>query len=68
MITDPDDGFLSSEDLDLRTLSEEEFNAWWWRWFRAAQATNDRDEHLYSHGVFTTEPGFEHLEEQRRWQ
>lgn len=51
------DEFLSEEDLDLRNLSEEELYAWWDEWLRAAQATNDLDEHLYSHGVFRHEPG-----------
>ncbi|MFV1958877.1 MAG: hypothetical protein ACC662_05625 [Planctomycetota bacterium] len=50
------DEFLSEEDLDLRHLSEEELLAWWDLWLRQAQATNDLDEHLYSHGVFTVEP------------
>jgi hypothetical protein len=40
--------FLSEEDLDLRNLSEEELPAWWWEWFRAAQATNDLDDREYS--------------------
>jgi hypothetical protein len=51
------DEFLSEEDLDLRNLSEEELYAWWNEWLHAAQATNDLDEHLYSHGVFRHEPG-----------
>jgi len=59
--------FLSSEDQDLRNLDEAEFWAWWRSWFQAAQASNADDEHLYSHGVFTTEPGYEHLERLRRW-
>ncbi len=48
--------FLSEEDLDLRNLSDEEFDAWWWLWFRLAQATNDRDEATSSHGVFDRDP------------
>jgi hypothetical protein len=51
------DEFLSEEDLDLRNLSEEELYAWWNEWLRLAQATNDLDEHLYSHGVFSEAPG-----------
>ena len=51
------DEFLSPEDLDLRELSKEELYAWWDLWLRQAQASNDRDEHLYSHGVFMLEPG-----------
>jgi hypothetical protein len=51
------DEFLSEEDLDLRNLSEEELYAWWNEWLHAAQATNDLDAHLYSHGVFRHEPG-----------
>ena len=50
------DEFLSEEDLDLRTLSEEELFAYWNLWLEQAQATNDLDQHLYSHGVFTEEP------------
>ncbi len=53
----PHDEFLSEEDLDLRNLSEEELIAWWNLWLEMAQATNDLDAHLYSHGVFTHEPG-----------
>jgi len=50
------DEFLSEEDLDLRNLSEEELVAYWNLWLEQAQATNDLDEHTYSHGVFETEP------------
>lgn len=50
------DEFLSEEDLDLAELSMEELLAWWDHWLLQAQATNDADEHLYSHGVFLTEP------------
>ena len=50
------DEFLSEEDLDLRNLSEEELFAYWDLWLEQAQATNDLDRHLYSHGVFTEEP------------
>jgi hypothetical protein len=50
--------FLSAEDLDLANLSWEELLAWWDLWLHQAQATNDLDEHLYSHGVFTVEPGW----------
>lgn len=50
------DEFLSEEDLDLRSLSEEELYAWWDVWLERAQVTSDMDEHTYSHGVFTTEP------------
>ncbi len=50
------DKFLSEEDLDLRNLSQEELYAWWDEWLRAAQATNDMDEHIYSHGVFRESP------------
>ena len=46
------DEFLSEEDLDLRNLSHEELIAYWNLWLEQAQATNDMDEHLYSHGVF----------------
>jgi len=53
------DEFLSEEDLDLRNLTEEELYAWWDWWLVQAQTTNDLDEHTYSHGVFTVEPGWE---------
>ena len=46
------DEFLSEEDLDLRDLTDEELYAYWDWWLEQAQATNDRDEHHYSHGVF----------------
>ena len=51
--------FLSDEDLDLSLLDLEELLAWWQHALLQAQATNDLDEHLYSHGVFTIEPGWE---------
>jgi len=50
--------FLSEEDLDLSDLSWDELLAWWERWLRQAQGTNELDEHLYSHGVFRVEPGW----------
>ena len=50
--------FLSEEDLDLASLSFEELCAWWDLWLRQAQASNDLDEHSYSHGVFRWEPGW----------
>lgn len=50
------DEFLSEEDLDLRNLSEEELDSVWTAWLYQAQATNDLDEDLYSHGVFEREP------------
>lgn len=50
------DEFLSEEDLDLRNLSQEELIAWWNLWLHQAQATNDLDEALYSHGVFERDP------------
>jgi hypothetical protein len=52
------DRFLSEEDLDLREVSWSELLAWWDAWLRQAQATNEADEHLYSHGVFRVEPGW----------
>jgi hypothetical protein len=55
-VTEPCDEFLSEEDLDLRNLTDEELVAWWNAWLLQAQATNDRDERAYSHGVFTVEP------------
>ncbi len=50
------DEFLSEEDLDLKTLTEEELDAAWTAWLQQAQATNDQDRTAYSHGVFTHEP------------
>lgn len=50
------DEFLSEEDLDLQNLSEEELIAYWNLWLEQAQATNDLDEALYSHGVFERDP------------
>lgn len=50
------DEFLSEEDLDLRNLSQEELIAYWNLWLEQAQATNDLDEALYSHGVFARDP------------
>lgn len=50
------DEFLSEEDMDLRNMSESELHAYWDMWLRQAQSTNDLDENLYSHGVFTVAP------------
>jgi hypothetical protein len=50
------DEFLSEEDLDLRSLSEDELYAYWNYWLEQAQATNEMDRYLYSHGVFMEEP------------
>lgn len=50
------DEFLSEEDLDLQNLSEDELIAYWNLWLAQAQATNDLDEALYSHGVFERDP------------
>jgi len=50
------DEFLSEEDLDLRSLTDEELDAVWMAWLRQAQITNDEDRDTYSHGVFTHEP------------
>jgi len=51
-----EDRFLSEEDLDLANLSWEELIAVWNAWLRQAATTDEADAHLYSHGVFTTEP------------
>ena len=56
---EPRDEFLSEEDLDLANLSWDELLAYWNEWLRMAQATNETDAHLYSHGVFRYEPGHE---------
>jgi len=50
------DEFLSEGDLDLRNLSWEELIAYWNLWLHLAQASNDLDEDLYSHGVFERAP------------
>lgn len=50
------DEFLSDEDLDLRSLSDEELDRVWTEWLKAAQVTNEQDRREYSHGVFTREP------------
>lgn len=55
-MTEIRDEFLSEEDLDLRNLSQEELIAYWNLWLEQAQATNDLDEALYSHGVFERDP------------
>ncbi|HEY6321651.1 MAG TPA: hypothetical protein VJA16_08860 [Thermoanaerobaculia bacterium] len=52
----PRDEFLSEEDLDLRNLSDDELVAYWNLWLEQAQATNELDAQLYSHGVFEREP------------
>lgn len=64
-MTPSDERFLSVEDQDLARLGEDEFRRWWRLWLRAAQASNADDAHLYSHGVFTAEPGYEHLAARR---
>lgn len=51
------DEFLSEEDLDLRNLTDEEPVVYWNQWLDQAQATNEVDAHMYSHGVFTAEEG-----------
>ena len=53
---EPRDEFLSDEDLDLQNLSDEELIAYWNLWLAQAQATNDLDDALYSHGVFEHDP------------
>lgn len=53
------DEFLSEEDLDLKTMTEEELYAYWNAWLEQAQITNDADAHVYSHGVFLYEPRVE---------
>ncbi|MEM9282505.1 MAG: hypothetical protein AAGA96_11810 [Verrucomicrobiota bacterium] len=50
------DQFLSEEDLDLKNLSWEELLAVWEDWLKQASSTDEMDAHLYSHGVFQTEP------------
>mgnify|MGYP001110139304 FL=1 len=50
------DEFLSEEDLDLESLTDDELDAAWTAWLSQAQITNDEDRFTYSHGVFTREP------------
>ena len=50
------DEFLSEEDLDLMSLTDEELDAMWTVWLKRAQATNSEDRLTYSHGVFEREP------------
>ena len=44
--------FLSEEDLDLQSLSQQELYSWWDWWLEEAQASNEFDADSYSHGVF----------------
>lgn len=53
--------FLSEEDLDLATLSDEDFARLSQQARLAAQSTNDLDAHVYRHGCLAVEPGYEHL-------
>jgi hypothetical protein len=55
-MSDRRDEFLSDEDLDLESLSSEELDTYWRLWLVQAQATNDVDRALYSHGVFERDP------------
>jgi hypothetical protein len=57
----PANRFLSEEDLDLRALSDAEFAALSLAALHAAQASNDRDAHIYRSGCLAVEPGHEHL-------
>lgn len=50
------DEFLSEEDLDLAAMTLEEVMAYWDHWFQQAQATNDDDRWIYSHGVLDEVP------------
>ena len=61
MILQATDIFLSEEDLDLETLTDEELSAVYEAWLIAAAATDAEDRHTYSHGVFLSEPGYGHL-------
>ena len=56
MIVPQTDNFLSEEDLDLQTMTEEELITWWNLWLEQAQVTNKLDQGEYSHGVFRHEP------------
>ena len=50
------DEFLSEEDLDLKSLTDDELDRVWTEWLLQAQVTNEQDKLEYSHGVFTREP------------
>ena len=50
------DEFLSEEDLDSQSLTDEELDAVWTAWLYQAQSTNEEDRYTYSHGVFAHEP------------
>ncbi len=41
------DEFLSGEDLDLRSLTDEELDVMWTAWLEQAQATNGEDRLTY---------------------
>ena len=49
--------YLSEEDLDLRSMTVAERFECYTFWLILAQRTNSRDAALYSHGVFSEEPG-----------
>ena len=53
--------FLSEEDLDLPSLTDAEFFQLSAQAFRVLQATNEQDLHVYRHGCFAVEPGWENL-------
>jgi len=50
------DHFLSEEDNAIRELDQDELFALWNLWLEQSQASNDLDQHEYSHGVFRHEP------------
>lgn len=50
------DEFLSEEDIDLQSLTDDEIEIVWTMWLEQAQVTNDEDRNRYSHGVFLYEP------------
>jgi ABC-type ATPase with predicted acetyltransferase domain len=58
-VTELRDEFLSEEDLDLVHLAEDELIAYWNLWLEQAQASNELDRGLYSHGVFARDPAVE---------
>ncbi len=65
-MTELRDEFLSAEDLDLQSLTDEELDAVWTAWLYQAQSTNEEDKHTYSHGVFTEEPAVDDDDENVR--
>jgi hypothetical protein len=61
MILSGTDVFLSEEDIDLQSPTDDELSEVYQAWLIAAASTDEEDQHFYSHGVFLVEPGYDHL-------